>query len=485
MRRELVISTSPEEDRVVLLEDGRPVEIQVEARDQGLVGNVYLGRVNTVLPGMQAAFLGLGLERDCLLHARELLPERGASERIEQRVKPGDELIVQVKREPLEGKGARVSAQLALAGRFLVLVPDESKVRLSRKIGDEGQRAALAERLERLRGDRRLGLIVRTAAAGQSDEVLERDLAELFARHDLIRELRRGASAPLLLHGEPPLSRRCLRDHAVGALRRITVDDASLADELRTEVAERSAERGGATDDASGLEISVLDDAEDVFTSLGIEKELGKALRRKVWLKSGGQLVVDQLEAMVVVDVNTGKFVGTRDAERTVLKTNLEAAREVARQLRLRDLGGLVIVDFVDMTTPEHRDEVLAALEEALDRDRARTTVLGMSEFCLVQLTRQRKRRSLDGQLLEPCPSCRGSGRVRSAGALCNEILRRLRAQARREPAAAATVRAHPSLIELVAERRKSLAGTDDELRLELTLTGDESLPRWVYELGS
>lgn len=481
MNRELLVDSSPEENRVVVVEDGRPAEIHIERSGERLLGNVYLGRVDKVVPGMQAAFVDVGLERHAFLHASDVGPagpRREAGDRaIEDLVEAGQSLPVQVTREPLGGKGARITAQLTLPGRFLVLVPDDPHVGISRRLQEGELRDRLRGLVEEMRGEDSWGCIVRTAAASQEVETLRAELDELLAEWRRLREAMAAAEAPALLRAEPALPLRLVRDLLSPDVRRIVVGDPELHARLAAELEQR----------APGLRRALVlhGGGPDVLADLGLEKEIEKALRPKVWLRSGGYLVINQLEALVAIDVNTGKFTGGRRLEETALKVNLEAAREVARQLRLRDLGGIVVVDFIDMEEPAHRARVFEAFQEALTGDRAKISVLGMSDFCLVQVTRQRQRKSLERGLSEPCPYCSGTGRIRSVETVVAQLLRRVRALARDGVRGGLRVRVHPDVAAALRSRLESLAADGRELGLALSIDEEAIRHRETYELTS
>lgn len=470
--REIVVESSPEETRVVVLENGKPAEIHVERPDErSLVGNVYLGRVDRVIPGMQSAFIDVGLARHAFLHVSDVLPggadgEPPAEEKpIETLLRNGQQIIVQVSREPIASKGARVTADVTLAGKLVVYMPLTSHLGISKRIADPAQREELRAAVEAVRGRVEGGAIVRTDALGAPDGAIEAELLSLQEAWRAIQAGARGATAPKLLREEEGIAFRLLRDAQAKGVQRVLTDDADLLARLR---AWAEAHSPGLQD---RLELRTGEGG--LLESLGLEQEIDKAVRDRAWLKSGGYLVINQLEALVAIDVNTGKFVGGRRLEETILQVNLEAAREVARQLRLRDLGGIVVVDFIDMEEEAHRRALRDELESAFARDRAKTTVLAMSDFGLVQITRQRQKNSLDRTLLQPCPACSGSGRVKSAETLANAVMRRLR----REQPGTAVVRAHPEVAELV--RRKARAAG---LRAEVV--EDVALARESWEVA-
>jgi ribonuclease G len=534
MSREIIINASPEETRVVVLEAGKATEILIErSDDRSLVGNVYLGKVDRVLPGMQSAFVDLGLARHAFLHVADVLPPdaedpeppevepipvdvadegavpdadaepvaepvepapvetpppapgrpekpreaRRSDQKIEDLLKAGEEIVVQVTREPFGGKGARITTHVTFPGKYLVYMPLSDHLGISKRITHEPTRELLRRTLEGI--GRRIpgGVIVRTDAAGQPMEVIEAELARLRDRWDGLRASLQRERAPALVHEEPGLPVRIVRDAIPSEVSRIVVDDDAVHGQI-LEFAQAH---------APGLAplVQRYRGATGLFEAMGLEQEIEKALRDRVWLKSGGYLVINQMEALVAIDVNTGKFTGSRRLEDTVAVTNVEAAREVARQLRLRDLGGIIVVDFIDMAEPEHRRAVLQELEGALARDRARTTVLGMSEFGLVEITRQRQKRSLERTLLEPCPDCSGSGRVKSAETTALTILRRLRVLATAVPPARVRVRAHPDVTLRLRVHEQQLQASGGSLPIRLEIVDDADRQRDTFELTS
>jgi len=440
--REILINVAPWEVRVAVLEDGTLVELHIERRsDLGLAGNLYRGKVVRVLPGMQSAFLDLGLEKAGFLHASDLpqpddpdaapddeaadegedAPEvrRGRRARdvrpIEGRLRKGDELLVQVSKEPIGTKGARVTAHISLPGRFLVFMPGNRHIGLSRRIEDAHERDRLRAAVEAARPAEG-GFIVRTACEGASEREIQDDVQFLTRLWEQLRTHADRARAPALIHQDLDVVLRTVRDLFTADVDRLVVDDATEHGrilEFVTALMPQLAER-----------VTLYADETPLFDALGIEAKVARALERRVWLKSGGYLIFDQTESLTTVDVNTGRFVGRRDQEETILRTNLEAAAAVMQQLRLRNIGGIIVVDFIDMERPEHRQQVLDALQDATRRDKARSTVLRISELGLVQMTRKRTRESLEQLLTMPCAHCRGTGRERSAEALGYEALR-------------------------------------------------------------
>lgn len=431
MTEDILINVTPFETRVALVSQGAVQELHMErAIQRGKVGNVYLGKVVRVLPGMQSAFIDIGLEKAAFLHIADLRENRAERNQsltptpIEKLLFEGQSLMVQVIKDPLGTKGARLSTQISIAGRMLVYLPHEPHIGISQKIGSEAERQILRDRVQALvPKDEKGGFIVRTQAEGATDEELTTDLEYLKILWTAVQGVARTRPAPCLLHQDLTLAQRVLRDMANASTSQILVDSrstcANLIDWAKTytpSVADRirhySSERA-------------------LFDTANIEEEIKRALSRRVDLKSGGYLIIDQTEALTTVDVNTGGFVGGRNFDDTIFKTNLEAAQAIARQLRLRNLGGIIILDFIDMEDLEHRESVLTELRKALSFDRTRMTVNGFSQLGLVEMTRKRTRDSLAHQLCEPCPTCQSRGNVRTNRSVCYEILREILREAK------------------------------------------------------
>jgi ribonuclease G len=428
MTRDLIVSTTPQETKVALLEDGVVSEIFIEREThRGIAGNVYKGRVTRVLPGMQSAFVDIGQERDAFLHVADvfeelpenlLAPEEVEAARsgpIEDRLREGQEVIVQVLKEPLGTKGARITSHVSLPGRYLVLMPTVEHVGVSRKITDDEERRRLKTVLKEIRQERGGGgFIARTAGQGRDREDFLRDGRYLSKTWDEARALATRQGAPALLHREPSLVQRLLRDLLAGDVGHIRLDHErefqrtlDLVTQLLPDLAPRVRLHHGTA--------SILEE-------YGVSTELERALRSKVWLPTGGYIVINQTEALVAIDVNTGRFVGKKRLEETLLRANLDAVREIVRQIRLRDLGGIIVVDFIDMEERTSRQKVLLAFEQELRRDRSPTKVLSVHEFGLVILTRKRVKQSLERLLCQACPYCTGSGMIKSVATVCSEI---------------------------------------------------------------
>ncbi len=488
MRKELLVNATPPETRVALREDGRTVEVFHERRGrEGLVGNVYLGRVHRVLPGMQAAFVSIGFDRDAFLYVEDAVLhtvdfEAGEEEgngggpvaapadrpRIDDLVKEGQNLVVQVTKDPISGKGPRVTANVSLPGRTLVYLPALREIGVSRRITDEAERERLRRILEGFTDSG--GFIARTAAEGASETELQADRAYLKALAARINRKGESGAAPALLQRELELPLRVFRDLVGADFETIRVDDEAAAGRLR-ELADQVAP-------ALVTRIETYHEVEPIFERFGIEAEIEGALRSRVPLPSGGSCVINQTEALVAIDVNTGRFTGKEDLEQTVFATNLEAIPEVARQIRLRDLGGLLVVDFIDMQEPEHRREVFERFERELTRDRARTRVLQISDFGLIEITRQRSRSNLERVLTRRCPDCDGAGRVKTDLTAALDLRRALlKPPILHGAGETVRVRVPTSLAEFLTEEGAVLEEIQVALDVRIELERDDALP--------
>ena len=449
----LCLSVNPVETRVALREGGRLVSYRAERhRSSSVVGNLYKGRVTRVLPGMQAAFVDIGLRRDAFLYVREaggILEDYtdlfGATDNgeldlsgseIGDLLRPGQEVLVQVVKDAIGTKGARLTTHITLPGRFLVYLPTVRQTGVSRRITDLDERGRLRELVDGFDGPG--GWIVRTAGETQGETELLADRDELLGRWARIQAHGERASAPNLVHRELTPALRTVRDLVTPAVDEVWVDDEESFQEI-LELLEH-------TDPGLVSRVQLFRQHTDLMASFGVDRELEKALRTKVWLKSGGYLVVNQTEALVAIDVNTGRFVGSTSLEDTVFRINLEAVQEIARQLRLRDLGGIIVVDFIDMENMDNRRSLYDALAAELAKDPARTQLLPMSDIGLVQLTRKRTRPSLDRTLHRECPYCHGSGRIKALSTVCLEIRRELIAVAERGPESQVSLVVHPEV---------------------------------------
>ena len=427
MSEELVVNVTPRETRVALLDNGVLQELYIERlQHRGLVGNIYKGKVSRVLPGMQAAFIDAGLARTAFLHAADILKSAYEDHNGEPVTPPdirsllheGQELLVQVLKDPLGTKGARLTTHISLPSRYLVFLPEGAGVGLSNRIEDAAERGRLQDLVKLFADGTRGGYIVRTAAEGAPAEALRADMLFLAKLWQSVATRAADTPAGQLVHADLPLSLRILRDLFDGEVEQVRVDSATTYARMR--------EFASMFVPEMAPRIAHYDGVRPIFDLYGIEEEIRKALERKVPLKSGGHLIIDQTEAMTTVDVNTGAYVGHRNLEDTILKTNLEAAQTIARQLRLRNLGGIIIIDFIDMTDSGHRQQVLQALQQALAKDRAKNQVSEVSALGLVEMTRKRTRESLGHVLCMPCPMCQGRGALRTPETVCYDIFREI-----------------------------------------------------------
>ncbi|NMG65829.1 ribonuclease G [Azoarcus indigens] len=481
MSIEFLINFTPQETRVAIIEQGVVQELHVErTANRGIVGNIYTGRVVRVLPGMQSAFIDVGLERTAFLHVADIWSDRQngeAARPIEKILTEGQTLMVQVLKDPIGTKGARLSTQISIAGRLLVYLPQEKHIGISQRIEDEAEREALRERLTRLvPEDEPGGFIVRTMAESASDEELAADIGYLRKLWGEIRNRATGAAPPCLLHEDLGLGHRVLRDLVDEETSRIVIDSRENFQKLSAFAALYSPKVLPLLEHYSG--------ERPLFDLFNVEDEIQKALARRVELKSGGYLIIDQTEAMTTVDVNTGGFVGARNFDDTIFKTNLEASQAIARQLRLRNLGGIIIIDFIDMETPEHRDMVLEEFRKALARDHTKMSINGFTALGLVEMTRKRTRESLAHLLCESCPTCGGRGEVKTARTVCYEILRELVREARQFNAREFRVLAAPNVIDLfLDEESQSLAMLSDFIGKKISLHPEASYTQEQFDI--
>ncbi|MFC1609657.1 ribonuclease E/G [Myxococcota bacterium] len=472
----LIINSSPTEVRVAFLEAGVPVEVHIERRaERGVVGNIYRGRVVRVLPGMQAAFVDIGLERTAFLYVNDALerapaPNNGEEQRDGDRdspraqttedegrsgfrtaplaniadvLKQGQEVIVQVQKEPLGTKGARLTRHVTIPGRNLVFMPFSDHIGVSRRIEDPEERDRLKEIVAEHKGDDG-GFIVRTASEGEEGDRLQREARVLSQMWNDIGEKGASGPTPRLIFADLDLILRATRDLFTEELVEIHVDTEVDAVRIRDFV--------GSFAPGSESKIRLYDEPEPIFDHFGIEVEIERALERRVWLKSGGYIVIDQAEALTVIDVNSGRFVGKSSLEDTITQINLEAVKEIVYQVRLRNIGGIVTIDFIDMASATNREKVLGALQEALKRDKAKTTIVRMSEIGLVEMTRKRVRESLGHVLTHACPYCKGRGFVKSEQTVANEILRAIARSLNRDHAPTVLVNMEPGIADYLYE---------------------------------
>jgi ribonuclease G len=488
IQQDILINWSPQETRVAVVENGAVQEMHVERTlERGLVGNVYLGKVARVLPGMQSAFIDIGLERAAFLHVADVWHRQPEGEPpsfvrnsqpqvpIEKQVFEGQSMMVQVIKDPIGSKGARLSTQISIAGRLLVFLPQDDHVGVSQKIPSD-QRDALRARLQALVGQPGGGFILRTNGEDASDGELAEDIGYLRKTWARIGDAAKRLPATSLLHQDLNLLQRVLRDlvsESTQAIRLDSNEQFAMLTAFAQEFMPSSAER-----------LSLYKGERPIFDLFSIDEEVAKALGRRVDLKSGGYLIVDQTEALTTVDVNTGGFVGARNFDDTIFKTNLEAAQAIARQLRLRNLGGIIIVDFIDMGREDHRDAVLAEFRKQLGRDRVKTMAGGFSQLGLVEMTRKRTRESLAHMLCEPCECCQGKGTVKTARSVCYDILREILREARQFNPREYRVVASPKVIELfLDEESQHLAGLSDFIGKAISLQSESAMGQEQYDI--
>ncbi|MCE5197384.1 MAG: Rne/Rng family ribonuclease [Armatimonadota bacterium] len=471
MSKEIIVNVDTRETRVALVESGKLVELHVE-REERVVGSIYKCKVSNVLAGMDAAFVDIGLERNAFLYVADVLPEmddefpaaRKDSHRtfkIRELLKPGQELMVQVVKGPRGTKGARVSTRISLPGRYLVLMPESDSTGISRKIESDVERDRLKKIAESIK-PLGFGMIVRTEAEGRGEVELRGDLEFLMRMWSQIQEKATKISAPGLVHQDLSLIYKMIRDVFGSDVNKMIIDS-PVDYEKAIELVELSSPK-------MKPKLFLYDEPEPIFEHFAIESEIENLLRRKVWLKSGGHLTIDTTEALITIDINTGKFIGSTSLSDTILKTNLDAVTEIARQLRLRDLGGIIVLDFIDMASAKDRQKVVAALERELRKDRTRTKICHISPLGLIEMTRKRTGEALTEIVTEPCPYCQGKGRVESAGTVSLKIERDLRRLVAEMDDEAFLVTAHPDVVH-------HLVGTGGEVIDEI----ERRLRRAVY----
>jgi len=489
MPKEIIVNSTLNEVRVAILENGNPAEIYVErAHSKNVAGNIYKGRVIKVLPGIQSAFVDVGLPKAAFLPAADVYVENGervsflesslgGGERdiaevelngdandepkeippIEDMLKEGQEIIVQVAKESIGQKGARLTTHLTVPGRYIVLMPGYEHVGVSRKIEEDEERERLRKVLKNIKTPN-MGIIARTVSAGHDEEELRADFDYLSRLWSKIRE-KMSAQSPHLIYEDHGLIFRILRDAATADVSKIVIDN--KADFLKV----KSFLREFLPD--MHMEVALFTNDIPIFDYYNIEIEIGRILDKKVWLKSGGYIIIDQAEALTVIDVNTGKFVGKRNFEDTILKTNLESSKEIAWQLKLRNIGGIIIVDFIDMAKEENKQKVLKALENDMKNDRAKASVVNISPLGLVEITRKRVQESLSRTLSEACPYCEGRGLVKSKLTICYDILREVRRIAPFVRNKRILIEAHPDVVDLILDEEKQSL---DEIELMMSV---------------
>lgn len=455
MQEEILINVTPQETRVAVVENGMLHEILLERSSKsGLVGNIYKGKVRRVLPGMQAAFVDIGLDRAAFLHAADVYsrPENTG----ENEVKPisellseGQTLLVQVIKDPLGTKGARLTTQITIPSRYLVLMPQVKCLGISSKLEDEEERVRLKALVAEQAGEDRIeGYIIRTAAEGVGAEQVQADIKYLRKLWNIILERERAAQPGDMVYEELNLMLRALRDFVDEQTLKVIVDSRGAYARMTEFTGKFLTEFGDRLEHYSG--------ERPLFDLYNVEDEIQKALQSKVQLKSGGYLIIDQTEAMTTIDVNTGAYVGHRNLEETIFKTNLEAAQAIARQLRIRNLGGIIILDFIDMTSEEHKRQVLRAFEKCIEKDHAKCFLTDISKLGLIEMTRKRTRESLEHVLCEPCPTCSGRGSVKTAQTICYEIFREILRAARQFDADKLLILASQEVVDLLLDEESN-----------------------------
>ena len=482
MKEDILINCTPQETRVAVILNGVVQELHVErSASRGIVGNIYVGRVARVLPGMQSAFVNAGLDRAAFLHVADIWEERanGAPTKpIERILSEGQSVLVQVIKDPMGTKGARLSTQISIAGRLLVYLPHDPHIGISQRIEDETERKSLKEKLEQiLPPDETGGYIVRTVAETATGADLAADVRYLRKLWHDIRARALTAGAPSLLYQDLSLAQRVLRDFVNEDTGRAIIDSRENFQKLGAFATEYMPDMVARLEHYTG--------ERPLFDLYNVEEEIQRALGRRVELKSGGYLIIDQTEAMTTVDVNTGGFVGVRSFDDTIFKTNLEAAQVIARQLRLRNLGGIIIIDFIDMESEEHRAAVLAEFTKALARDRTRMTINGFTQLGLVEMTRKRTRESLEHVLCEPCPTCQSRGVIRTGRTVCYDILRQILREARQfRDAREFRILASQGVIDLfLEEESQSLAMLGDFIGKPVSMQVESSYTQEQYDI--
>lgn len=484
MKEEVLINITPQETRIAIVSEGSAQELHIErTQTRGLAGNVYLGRVVRVLPGMQSAFVDIGLERAAFLHIDDIFEAHhtetpsGKPVPIERMLTDGQSIMVRVIKDPLGTKGARLSTQISIAGRLLVYLPQEKHIGISQRIQDEKERELLKNRVQQfLSEDEKGGFIIRTMAEDASDHDLQTDAIFLKKLWQSLKDKANKTAAPALLYQDLILSERILRDFVHENTSRILVDSheefIKLQEFARTytpDILDR---------------LSYYDGDRPLFDLYNVEEEIQLALSRRVNLKSGGYLIIDQTEAMTTIDVNTGRFVNGRTFDDTVFKTNLEATHAIARQLRLRNLGGIIILDFIDMANPEHRNAVMEELRKTMANDRTKISISDFSALGLVEMTRKRTRESLAHILCEPCPICGGQGQIKTAQTICYEIMRDIMRGAKQFSSGEFRILASQIVIDLfLEEESQHLAALGDLIGKPISLQVESTYMQNQYDV--
>jgi ribonuclease G len=507
MSSELIINVTSFETRVALLENSSLAELHIEREsDKGITGNIYKGRVTRVLPGMQAAFVDIGLSRSAFLYVVDVYQSDRSFEEImnglqdgsvelEQNNKPaelqksrltypiedllieGQEIPVQVVKEPIGSKGSRISSHVSLPGRYLVFMPMVNHVGISRRIENDEERARLKEIVQRIKPVD-AGFIIRTASEGAAEEEIAMDMDFLSKVWNNIQKRMVNAAVPSLVHEDLSISLRAIRDLYSRDVERVVVDSRKTYESIM--------EFSDTFMPQLKYSVEYYDREEPIFDAYGIEVEISRALGKRIWLKSGGYIVIEETEALVAIDVNTGRYVGKGNPDDTIYKTNLEAVKEIAYQIRLRNLGGIIIIDFIDMEKESDREKILQAFKEALSKDRAKTNILSISELGLIEMTRKRVRENLSRKMGESCPYCEGRGSIRSTPSLCYEILRAIRREAMNSIGSKIIVLVHPDVATfLYDEERNGVEELEKQIKKKIMIKIKDDLHHEQFEVYS
>jgi ribonuclease G len=496
MSKEIICNCTEYESRIAILEDRVLSNLYVErSSERSIAGNIYKGKVVRIVPGIQAAFVDIGLDRTAFLYIPDTIREVSEETDIiadrddhlleyslengflppEDTLKEGQEILVQVSKEALKTKGARVTTHISLPGRNLVLMPTVRHIGVSRRITDERERERLREIMERTRPGE-CGVIARTASEGKKEAELKSDVEYLRRLWDTIKEKERRASAPGIVHKELSITLRAIRDLYAEDVSRIVIDSEEehrkALDFMDSFMPQRT------------CSVDWYREAIPIFDHFGIELDISKMLQKKVWLKSGGYIVIEETEALCSIDVNTGKYVGKQNMEETIFKTNMEAVDEIANQLPLRNIGGIIIIDFIDMEMEANREKVINALSAAMSKDRSRTNIQKISELGLIEMTRQRRRKSLSDTVCEPCPHCSGRGRIKSRASVCYEIFREIEREAAHGTTRTFCVLVHPEVEQcLLEEENQVLRNLEARLNRKILVESDTSFHKETFEI--
>ncbi len=474
LAKQVIIDSGLSEERVAILENNKLVEIYIERlEDRKIIGNIYKGKIMNVLPGIEAAFVDIGIDRNAFLHLDDVVQsfgrQNGKASDVKDLIKVGQEIDVQVVKEAIVPKGARVTTNISLPGRFLVLMPNNKGIAVSRRIEKEEEKERLKKTLQKVK-KKEYGFIVRTAGIGKNEEDFIPDMDFLIRLWNKIQKRSRKAKAPMLLHEDLNLTYRIIRDLFTEDIDEFIVNSKNEYEKIIAFL-----------DELFLLDlkprVSYYEGDKPIFEVYNIEKDIHRALEKKVWLKCGGYLVFDEVEALTVIDVNTGKYVGGKKMKNTILRTNLQAAEEIARQLRLRDIGGIIVIDFIDMDNKEDQEKIIKKLEESLKKDKTKSNVVQTTELGLVEMTRKRSKRDLDSLLRISCPYCSGNGRILSPETVSNQVIHKLEDLSQHSKAEAIFLGVHPKVEEeLSASKMMLVKQLEREYRKTIYIKGLQDL---------